>query len=155
MQSAYGVDCRRLYGEDLSVMPGELACLLAGRLEAQSERIGAAAFQELARLLCLQVSGEMWSGHIAALRDLLAVELLSPRSHKSAVAAYIRRCVDAWEGHWESVYEEFLRRLCSMRLPSPEKPGAPEGQPPPPAAVSRETEQLLILGRDMGIATMT
>ena len=137
LQRGYGVDCSELYGEDLAVVPRELTRLLVERLAWQEGRAGEQVFPELARLLYLQVSGELWGGHIATLRDLLAVQLLSGRNHKSAVAEYIRRCTDIWGTHWELADEEFVSRLATMPVSGQETPPAPS------VAVSSETERLL------------
>ena len=71
----YAVDCSPLYGLDLSMMPSELAALLNRRLEQQASRLGQSegggdAFHEAARLLYLQVCGDLWPGHIALLAGL-------------------------------------------------------------------------------------
>ena len=136
----YEVDCSSLYGLDLSLLPEELAGLLAARLERQESLLslskgGANAFPELARLLFLQVSGELWPGHVATLRDLIACQLLSSHNHKSAVAQYVHRSAEAWQGYWERVDAEFLSRLTTFPLAAPAAPAQ--------APVSEEVELLL------------
>ena len=135
----YDVDCSPLYGLNLGSLPELLAGLLTGQLERQDSSCGASAFAELSRLLYLQVSGELWPGHLAALRDLLAVQLLSGWNHKSSVAAYIRRCSEAWDTCREMVDEEFLSRLATVRT------GAVDTRATQPVAVSGETERLLAM----------
>ena len=137
LQLDYRVDCSPLYGEDLSLVPGEVACLLAEQLSWQEGRMGEPVYPEVARLLHLQVCGELWGWHITTLRDLLAVQLLSGRNHKASVAAYIRRCADAWDAFWQSVDQEFLSRLATMDVP-----GSGD-QAKPRVALSTETEGLL------------
>ena len=135
----YGLDCSGLYGTDLGLLPQELALLLTERLEYQEGRSRKGVFQELARLLWLEVSGDLWPGHIASLQDSVAVELLSYRSHKSAVAAYIRRCADAWARFCDLVEEEFLSRLATFPVAD-----AAAGVPTlAPVAASGETGLLL------------
>ena len=136
----FGVDCSGLYGTDLAQMPAELAALFIARLEQQAFTLGLskggeAAFSRVARLLWLQVCGELWPAHIAGLRDSMASQLLSSLYHKSAVAQFIRRSNEAWREYWELVDAEFLSRLLAFPL-----------SPPPEetlVAVSRETELLL------------
>ena len=135
----FGADCSDLYGTDLAEMPEALTALLSVQLDRQASRVGVAAFPELARLLFLQIGGELWSGHIANLQDLLAVELLSSRSHKSAVAAYISRCLDAWGAFRVSVDDEFLPRLATMPL------SLSNESAPAPVSASSETGRLLAL----------
>ena len=94
---------------------------------------GASAFPEAARLLYLQVCGDLWPAHIAILRDSIASQLLSSHNHKSAVAAYIRRGAEAWRDLWERVDAEFLSRLATLPLPLRS----------PAVEVSGETELLL------------
>ena len=96
-------------------------------------------FAELARLLYLQVCGELWPAHLALLRDGIASQLLSSYNHKSAVAQYIRRCSEFWRVFWENVDAVFLSRLAGMPLTGSGVASAPE------VAVSGETEQLLAL----------
>ncbi len=136
----YGVDCEALYGEDLSLLPGEIAALLSSRLEDRAREAGEERFAELARLLYLRVCSDLWPGHIAALRDSVAVELLGTHGHKSAVASHIRRCSDELSRFWEAVEEEFLSRLCTMPLATDQEP------PPTTVTVSSETELLLSRG---------
>ncbi len=135
----FAVDCSPLYGLDLSLVPRELAQLMTERMEQQASlpnqsKGGAAVFPEVARLLYLQVCGDLWPGHIAILRDSVASQLLSSLNHKSAVAAYIRRSDEAWRGYWERVEGEFLSRLATFPLSAPESPQV---------AVSAETDLLL------------
>ena len=139
LHQEFGLDCSGLYGTDLTRLPHELALLLTGRLDHQAARSVDAEFHELARLLWLEVCGDLWPGHIASLQDSVAVELLSFRSHKSAVAAYIRRCADAWDRFWEQVEEEFISRLATFPV-SAANTGVPATAP---VAASRETGLLL------------
>ena len=132
----YGVDCGGLFGSDLSLLPGEVAGLLYMQLDRQASAAGEQVFAELARLLYLRVCSDLWPGHIAALRDSVAVELLGVRSHKSAVASHIRRCNDELSRYWDLVEEDFLSRLCTMPLGATSKE-------PPTVSVSSETELLL------------
>ena len=133
----YQVDCDELYGTDLALLPGEIARLIYLHLDSQAGQVGAGVFPELARLLYLRVCADLWPGHIAALRDSVAVELLGARNHKSAVTSHIRRCNDELSRYWDMVEEEFLSRLCTL-------PVAVDREPSPrPIAVSGETERLL------------
>ncbi len=136
----FGVDCSPLYGVDLTLLPAELSALFVARLEQRAailrpSRDGERRFSTLARLLWLQVCGELWPGHLAGLRDLMASQLLSSLGHKSAVAQFVRRSNDAWREYWELADAEFLSRLTAFPLSAP-----PEA---PPVAVSPETELLL------------
>ena len=136
----YAVDCSELRGCDLGLLPEEVDRLLSERMARQSGAAGAAAFPELARLLLLGVCGELWPGHIAALRDSLAVELLGTRSHKSSVAAHIRRCDDHRKRFWGAADEEFLSRLALLPVGEDTRP------PDSPVYVSTETALLLESG---------
>ena len=113
--------------------------LMSSRTELRANEAGARVFAELARLLYLQVCGELWPAHLALLRDGIASQLLSSYNHKSAVAQYIRRCSEFWRVFWENVDAVFLSRLAGMPLTSSGVASAPE------VAVSGETEQLLAL----------
>ena len=133
----YQVNCDDLYGTDLALLPGEIARLIYLHLDRRAAEAGTGVFPELARLLYLRVCADLWPGHIAALRDSVAVELLGARNHKSAVASHIRRCNAELSRYWDTVEEEFLSRLCTL-------PVAVDREPSPrPIAVSAETERLL------------
>ena len=133
---AFAVDCSSLYGADFALLPQDLASLLLERLEEQAARAAPGAFPELARRLLLQVCGELWPRHLASLRDLLAIGLLSGRNHKTAVADYIRRCVEGWHGFRQAVDEEFASRLSTL-------PALGQEEPTSPVAVTGETRRLL------------
>ncbi|CAI8046787.1 Protein translocase subunit SecA, partial [Geodia barretti] len=135
----FGVECSHLYGMDLGLLPESLAELLTAQLDRLASRCGGSAFPELARLLYLQVCGELWPGHLTTLRDLLAVQLLSGSNHKSSVAAYILRCTGAWNAFWDMVDEEFLSRLATLQT------GASGTQAAQPVKVSGATERLLAM----------
>ena len=130
-----GVDCSALYGEDLSLLPSELSALLAAKLEQRSGEVGVADFPKLARLLYLQVCGELWPGHLAGLRDLTAAQLLGGANHKSAVAQFTVKAQDAWQDFWATVETEFVSRLLTMPLTGKADETA--------VVVSPETEQLV------------
>ena len=93
-------------------------------------------FGEAVRLTYLDVCADLWPGHVALLRDSVASQLLSGHSHKSAVAAYIRRSAEAWARFLEMVEAGFLSRLATMSL---------HAGGVPPVAVSEETKRLLAL----------
>ena len=150
----YGVDCSSLYGTDLTLLPAELSALFVARLYQQASilslanppipspsggGLGWGRLQRLARLLWLQICGELWPGHIAGLRDSMSCQLLSNLGHKSAVAQYVRRSNEAWREYWELVDAEFISRLAAFPLSPPKEA--------PTVAVSRETE--LLLGQEV------
>ena len=154
----YGVDCSELYGTDLALMPEELSTLFIARMDSQASILSLdnppipslsgggsepalslpkewGRLSRVARLLWLQVCGELWPTHIAGLRDSMASQLLNSLNHKSAVAQYIRRSNEAWREYWELVDAEFLSRLIAFPLSPP--------QDESPVEISRETELLL------------
>ena len=129
----YGVDCAALYGLDLAAVPQELAGLFVARLGD-----GDGLFSRVARLLYLQVCGELWPGHLAGLRDSMSSQLLSSLGHKSAVAQYVRRSAEAWREYWEAVDAEFVSRLLGMG-----ELAVSSSESTSPVAVGWETELLL------------
>ena len=131
----FGVECSSLYGTDLTLLPGALGDLFHARLEDVADRAGRQLFPGLARLLLLQVCAELWPGHLASLRDLVACQMLGGLGHKSAVAQYISRSHDAWREFWEAVDAEFVSRL--FAFPSTPAPEVPQ------ITVSNETKLLL------------
>ncbi len=131
----YGVDSSALFGCDLSQLPTELSHLFVARLERRLVGIDEKALDRMARMLFLQVCGELWPRHLDTLRDLMASQMLSGMGHKSAVAQYIARCQDAWRDFWTTVDAEFVSRLMTWDpFPQPEEPQV---------LASRETEALL------------
>ena len=137
MLREYGVDCEELHGAGLHLLPVEIASLITLHLDRQAAERGEVVFAELARLLYLRVCSDLWPGHIAALRDSVATELLGTHSHKTAVASHVRRCNDELTSFWQTVAEEFLSRLCTM------PPAADRQLPHSPVVVSGETQSLL------------
>ena len=133
--SRYGLDVSSLYGCDLTLLPGELARLFYAGLERAAHRAGERLFPRMARLLLLQVCGELWPAHLAALRDLMATQMLGGMAHKSSVARYIARSHDAWTRFWEDVDEEFVSRLMTMPTSEREETAT--------VLVSPETQRLL------------
>ena len=134
-RSDYGVDCYALYGADLPSLPGELGEMFESRLEEVAQRSGTPLFPRIARLLYLQVCAELWPGHLSALRDLVACQMLGGLGHKSAVAQYISRSHDAWRDFREAVDAEFVSRL--LAFPLSQEPELPKVE------VSPETKLLL------------
>ena len=143
----YRVECSELSGLDLSLVPAQMTRLLADRVEQQARGVRRGVFPELARLLYLQVCGDLWPAHITLLRDSIASQLLSGNNHKSAVAQYIRRGAEAWQVFWMGVEAEFLSRLATLPLAEPEMASTTS------VAVSGETVLLVsLLSGDAGSA---
>ena len=133
----YGVDCSSLYGCGLDVLADELGGLIADRFDALTERAGTAVFSDTARLLHLQTYDEAWRGHLARLRDMLSTHVLNSRNHKSAVAAYVRACGQAWDEFRDNADVEFLSRLANFPF---SEAGADADHPKP---VSEQVEMLM------------
>ena len=137
----YGVNCSDLYGCALDILPEEIGRILAGKLDESSACAGPGLFEETARLLYLQTSDGLWREHLTRLRDSMSNHILGARSHKSAVAAYVRYSSRAWDEFWEQVDSEFLVKLAAFPFSSP----GLELERPTPASEQSVSEQVEML----------
>ena len=70
----------------------------------------------MASSIYLQACDEHWKAHIVELQDSISNQLLAATDHKSAVAQYIQRSFQAWQGFWDRVDADFLPRLLTFRV---------------------------------------
>ena len=105
----FGMDCEDMWGLGLDELAKGLAELLATRLEQARSALGAARFDELARVVLVQTGDDLWCGHLERLQEMMAVAPLAPADHRSAVAAFQRACAAEYEG--------FLRDTCDSYIP--------------------------------------
>ncbi len=110
----YQIDCSGLWGQDLTLMPAELGQLFISRLERLEREVGPANFDNLAILLYLNTGDELWKSQISELQDSILNQTLSNRSHKSAVAVYVRQSFKTWDEFLERVEAEYLSRLLTF-----------------------------------------
>ena len=110
----YGVDCSELFGGDFDLLPQELGRLFIGEIEKLEDRLGRKEFSDLARIILLQTSDELWRDHINGLRASISNHMLAAATHKSAVAHYIRQCFQAWGAFRELVNAQFLASLLTF-----------------------------------------
>ena len=114
VQLDYRVDCSGLFGDDFNLLPEQLGGLFIGELKRLEERLGRKEFSDLARLVFLQTSDDLWKTHINELQDTISNQMLATTTHRSAVAHYIRQCFQAWNGFRERVISQFLSRLLTF-----------------------------------------
>ena len=114
VQLDYGIACSELFGGDFNLLPQELDGLFIGEIERLEDRLGRKEFSGLARQILLQTADELWSGHINELKDCISNQILVTTTHKSAVAHYIRKSFQAWEGFRERVVAQFMSRLLTF-----------------------------------------
>lgn len=125
VQLDHGVDCSELFGGDFNLLPQELGRLFIGKLERLEDGLGRQEFSDLARNVFLQTGDDLWRSHISELQGLISNQMLGAASHKSAVAHYIRRCFQAWDGFRGQVIGEFLSRLLTLPIPRTDAPPSP------------------------------
>jgi preprotein translocase subunit SecA len=99
--------------------------LFIGKLERLEDGLGRQEFSDLARNVFLQTGDDLWRSHISELQGLISNQMLGAASHKSAVAHYIRRCFQAWDGFRGQVIGEFLSRLLTLPIPRTDAPPSP------------------------------
>ena len=107
----YGIDAEPVRGCPLDVLDEALAELLRERLTERRERLGAARYGELARLLLLQAGDELWENHRAKLRGMAAASRLEARTPKTAIAEYVIDARDAWHRFREDLSDRFLSQM--------------------------------------------
>ncbi len=107
----FGLDCEDLWGLGLEELAKGLAELLVARLEQARSALGAARFDELARVVLVQAGDDLWCGHLERLQEMMAVAPLAPADHRSAVAAFQRACAAEYEGFLRDTHDSFIPRL--------------------------------------------
>ena len=107
----FGLDCEDLWGLGLDALARGLGELLADRLEEARTILGAARFDELARVLLVQAGDDLWCGHLERLHEMMAVAPLAPADHRSAVASFQRDCAAEYEGFLQDTLDSFIPRL--------------------------------------------
>ncbi len=150
----YRMDCSSLKGWDLTELPGELGGLFVSRLEELESRLGTAGFASLRGLLYLNTCDDLWKTHLIELQEAISNQMLSGRTHKSAVAIYVGRSFKAWDEFMGRVKSEFLSRLLTFPIdgmdrqppPSsvfPAQAGIRAGGKPPPVQVHEDVRELI------------
>ena len=125
----YGVDAEPARDYSLTGLGGALAELMEWHLAERRERLGAARFGELARLLLLQAGDELWENHRADLRSMAFASQLDAHGPKTAIAEYIIAAADAWQHLREEVSNRFLSQM--LHFPIVESTESPVGSPEP------------------------
>ena len=95
----------------MNLLPQELCHLFIDRMADLESSVGAKEYAALACSIYLKACDELWKAHIVELQDSISNQLLASTDHKSAVALYIQRSFQAWQGFWERVNAEFMFRL--------------------------------------------
>ena len=95
----------------MNILPEELGHLFIDRMADLESSQDAKEYAALARSIYLKACDEIWKAHIVELQDSISNQLLASTDHKSAVALYIQRSFQAWQGFWERVNAEFMFRL--------------------------------------------
>ena len=111
MQLDFGLDCEDLWGLGLEALKWGLGDLLVDRLDGAHSTLGAARFDELARVVLVQAGDDLWCGHLERLQEKMAAAPLAPADHKSAVATFQRDCAAEYEGFQRDTLDSFIPRL--------------------------------------------
>ena len=90
--------------------------------------LGTQEHAALARSIYLKACDEMWKAHIVELQDSISNQILASPDHKSAVALYIQRSFQAWQGFWDRVNAEFMSRLLTFPATKGYAPSTPTVQ---------------------------
>ncbi len=130
----YGVDAEPARGCALTGLGGALAELMERHLAERRERLGAARFGELVRLLLLQAGDELWENHRADLRSMAIASRLDAHGPKTAIAEYIIAAADAWQRFRHEVSNRFLSQM--LHFPIAGLTGSPEDGPEPPSRLA-------------------
>ena len=129
----------------MNFLPQELGHLFIHKMSALQNTLGTKEYAALARSIYLKTCDELWKAHIVELQDSISNQLLASTEHKSAVAHYIQRSFQAWQGFWDRVNAQFMTRLLTF-------PVTQGYAPPTPTIQLNEEVQTLIGGRPMALA---
>ena len=114
LEEDYGLNCSDLWGMGLDQLPDELGGLLVTKLALRASPLSRKGFSDLARLLWLQTSDELWRDHICEQQELMLNAQLSNHGHQSAVADYVIQSYSALAGFQRRVTDLFLSRLLTF-----------------------------------------
>ena len=89
LQEDYRIDCSNLRGCDLDQLIEGIGDLLVANLVQTEARFGPEAFTELAKLLFLRTSDELWREHRPELQELMFSILRGARGHNAALSEYV------------------------------------------------------------------
>ncbi|HIB13012.1 MAG TPA: hypothetical protein EYO17_14000 [Dehalococcoidia bacterium] len=145
VQLDYLVDCSSLRGWDMNLLHQELGNLFIDRMADLESSLGTKEYAALARSIYLKACDELWKAHIVELQDSISNQILASPDHKSAVALYIRRSFQAWQGFWERVNAEFMSRLLTFPVTKGYAPSTPTVE-------LNDEVQTLIAARPMAMA---
>ncbi len=130
----YGVDAEPARGCPLTGLGNALAELMERHLAERRQRLGAAQFGELARLLLLQAGDELWENHRADLRSMAIASRLDAHGPKTAIAEYIIAAAGAWQRFRHEVSNRFLSQM--LHFPIAGLTGSPEDGPDQPSRLA-------------------
>ena len=88
--------------------------LLVAKLEQVQARFEEREFENLAKLLLLQTSDELWKEHFSRLQELMLSTQQGAQSHGAAVAQYVIHASSEWKSFRRRVTGEFLSRLATF-----------------------------------------
>ena len=145
VQLDYQVDCSLLRGWDMNLLPQELGRLFIDKMSDLENNLGNREYAALARSIYLKACDELWKAHIVELQDSISNQLLASTDHKSAVALYIQRSFQAWQGFWDRVNAEFIYRLLTFPITQG------SACPTPTVRVNEEVQTLIGAG-DLSLA---
>ena len=119
IEEDFGLNRSNLWGVGLDQLPDELESQLVTNLGLRASSLGRKGFSDLARLIWLQTSDELWRDHICEQQELMLNAQLSNHGHQSAVADYVIHSYSALQGFQRRVTDLFLSRLLTFPIHEP------------------------------------
>ena len=116
LQEDYRIDCSNLRGCDLDQLIEGIGDLLVANLVQTEARFGPEAFTELAKLLFLRTSDELWREHRPELQELMFSILRGARGHNAALSEYVLQASKEQKSFRQRVIGLFLSRLVSFPI---------------------------------------
>ena len=110
----YRVDCHGLWGLGIDALKDGVARLMIAGIEETKAKSDGHDFATIEKLLFLHTADELWADHLSSLQEMLLSTLLCAYGHKSAVAEYLFRGVEAYQQFREAVLDAFLPRLVTF-----------------------------------------
>ena len=124
LQEDYRIDCSSLRGCDRDCLIEGIGDLLVARLEQTESQLGREGFVQLAKLLFLRTSDDLWRDHFSQLQELMSSIQQGFYSHHAALSEYVLLVSKERKPFRERVIGSYLSRL--MTFPIDGVPTQPE-----------------------------
>ena len=116
LQEDFHIDCSGLRGFDADQLIESIGDLLVANLEEMESRFGQKGVAELAKLLFLRTSDELWKEHFLELQELMFSIQQGIRGHQAALSEFVSQASTEWKSFRQRVLGSFLSRLFTFPI---------------------------------------